>query len=203
MKTAFALALAAGASVASAQTAITSFTGGSPFGIFYGSSTGDVVGFRFTVGGGGVAVTSLGVYGDGAGDGVLDSAHMVGIWRNSDQALMGSVSVDSSGSLVGGFYYAGVTPFNLAPGDYTAGAMYTATDNDSYLSSPSSVTLGADISATNGVFPDTGDLGFVYPGSDSTNLARIGPNCQYRPIPAPGAFAIAGLGGLAAARRRR
>ena len=38
------------ASVAVGQPAITSFSGGSEYIIYYGGSTGDVIGWRFTVG---------------------------------------------------------------------------------------------------------------------------------------------------------
>lgn len=194
--------LAGVASVATAQgPAITGFTGGSAFNIFYGSSTGDMIGLRFTADTA-MTVTSLGVA-DDPSDGVLDSAHMVGLWRNSDQALLASVLVDSTGTLLSGFYYETVAGVNLvAGGQYTIAAMYTATDSDSYTSGPSSVSLDG-ISSTNGVFPSIGDLGFVFPTEDSLNLGRFGANFIWRVIPAPSSFALLGLGGLVATRRRR
>ena len=202
MKKALVALICAGtASVAMAQgAAVTDFTGGSPFGIYYGASTGDVVGFRFTADVD-MLVTDLGVLLD-PGDGVLDSAHMVGIWRNSDMSLLASTSVDATGTLMNGFLYESIAPVALsAGGEYTIGAMYTADDNDSYISSPSTLTTNG-ISNTNGVFPAAGDLGFVYPEGDSTNLARLGGNFIWE-VPAPGSLALLGLGGLAAVRRRR
>lgn len=196
------IAVAGAASVAAGQgPAVTGFTGGSPFAIFFGGSTGDVVGLRFTADVD-MTVTDLGVAND-MSDGVLDSAHMVGLWRNSDQALLASVSVDSTGTAVGDFFYESIAGVNLTAGNtYTIGAMYTATDNDFYISSPASVSLDG-ISATNGVFPASGDQGFVFPTSDSTNLGRFGANFIWRPVPAPASMALLGLGGLVATRRRR
>jgi hypothetical protein len=169
---------------------VAGFTGGSSFGIFYADSTGDVVGFRFTADSDGF-VTDLGVLDDPA-DGVLDSSHEVGLWRNSDMALLASASVSSSDTLMDGFYYQSITPVAVTSGtEYTLGAMYTATDNDSYISSPATVTLDG-ISSTNGVFPPAGDLGFVYPASDSTNLARLGPNAKFI-IPEPATASLMGI----------
>lgn len=193
--------MAVGASVASAQPVVTSFTGGSNFGSYYGSADGDVIGFRFTSD---VAqtVTDLGVLVD-LSDGVLDSSHMVGLWRDSDQALLASATVTPGSTLIDGFRYESITPVDLdAGGRYTLGALYTPTDGDSYISSPSSVAL-FQISDTNGVFPASADLGFAYPTEDSSNLARFGPNAISVPIPAPASLALLGLGGFAAARRRR
>ncbi|MEQ8316774.1 MAG: PEP-CTERM sorting domain-containing protein [Phycisphaerales bacterium] len=195
------LAVIAGtAGVATAQVAaVDGFTGGSSFPIFYGGSTGDVVGFRFTADVD-MSVTDLGILSND-GDGALDSPHMVGIWRNSDQALLGSVMVMPSSTLIGDFRYEAVTPFNLVAGErYTAGALYTADDNDSYFSSPATLDLNG-ISDTNGVFPSEGSLGFTFPTEDSTNLARLGPNFLW--VPAPSSLALLGLGGFVAARRRR
>ncbi|MHC4981316.1 MAG: hypothetical protein ACYTGT_20225, partial [Planctomycetota bacterium] len=172
------------AGVATAQPVVTSFTGGSIFGIFYGGSTGDVVGFRFTSDIDQL-VTDLGVLEDPS-DGVLDADHMVGLWRNSDMALLASVTVTPTSPLIDGFRYEPIAPVLIEAGQgYTLGAMYTATDNDSYVSSPSTVVL-FNISATNGVFPSEGSLGFVYPTEDSGNLARFGPNAIVAPAVATG-----------------
>ena len=191
------------ASVASAYgPAVTGFTGGSSFGAYYGDSVfpnGDVVGFRFTSDLD-QFVTSLGVL--DSIDGVLDIAHMVGLWRNSDQALLASVSVDATGDLIDGWYYEAITPVALVAGEqYTLGAEYYSGDTDGYFSSPSTISLDG-ISNTNGVFPAIGSLGFVYPTEDSANLARLGPNMLTAPIPAPSSLALLGFGGLALRRRR-
>ena len=72
-----------------ADAVVSGFTGGSgPFGAFYGDSTedGDVVGFSFTADVN-LTVTDLGILNE-PGDGILDSAHMVGLWDATTQALL-------------------------------------------------------------------------------------------------------------------
>lgn len=203
MKAVAVLALAGLASVASAQ-AVQSFTGGSQFAIFFGGSTGDVVGYRFSVNSP-ITVTDLGVWNadTNTGGAGLSSDHMVGIWENSTQSLLTFATVSPVGStVIGQWNYVPTDPVVLVPGVmYTAGAMYTATDNDSYISSPSSVMAAPEVNIINGVNPSAGNLGFVYPTTTSTNIARFGPNFLF--VPTPGAAALIGLGGLLAARRRR
>ncbi len=204
------------AQAASAQ-AIQSFTGGSEFVIFYGGSTGDVVGYRFTVATD-IGVTDLGVWdGDSVGAGGLDNDHMVGIWDDT-MTLIASATVTPASPATGDFRYEAITPVILTTGvTYTAGAMYTATDDDAYISSPT-ITADPDITFVNAVFPSVGSLGFVYPENDSVgNPGRIGPNFIFGPptiggpptveIPTLGAFGLValllGLGGAAVAIIRR
>lgn len=203
------LSLSAGlcfAGVASAAgPALTGFTGGSgPFAGYHAGTvlpSGDAIGFRFTADVD-MFVTDLGLLNDPL-DGVMDSAHTVAIWRNSDQAMLASVSVDGSGTNIGGFLYESIGSLMLTAGErYTIAALYAIDDGDGYWSSPSSVSLDG-ISATNGVFPSAPNLGATYPDSDSANFARIGPNFIWTEIPAPGSLAVFGLIGLASARRRR
>ncbi len=204
MRTVTILSVCGLASAALAQgPAVVDYGAGGVFDIFYGGSTGDVIGYRFTADVD-MFVTDLGVANDDVNDGVLDSAHMVGIWRNSDMALLGSVSVDASGTPVGRFIYESVAPIALSAGEsYTAGAMYAGGDLDSYTSGPGSITLDG-ISGTTAVFPSATDLGFVFPTEESGgNAGRIGPNFIWEPIPAPSSLALLGLGGLVATRRRR
>ena len=187
-----------------ADAFIQGFEGGSSFNIFYGGSTGDVVGYRFTADETGV-ITHLGILNDQL-DGVLDSAHEVGLW-DSNGDLIVSTSVDSSGDFIDGFYYSSIAPTGIMAGEsYTLGAVYPADDLDSYVSSPTTLDL-MHISNTNGVFPTEGDLGFVFPAEDSTNLARIGPNALFEAggiIPEPGTFGLLTLAcvGLMSRRRR-
>lgn len=199
----FALILAACAPAAMGQ-AITGFTGGSQFPIYYGGSTGDVIGWRFEVTAP-LEVAMLGVWNadtpevpafaqeEGAsGEGnanpseALDSVHEVGIW-DASQNLVTSVTVDpATGTVIGDWTYAAVAPVTLTPGQvYTAGASYTATDGDSYISSASTLTTDPDVLWINAVYPAAGDLGFVYPTQDSatSSRGRLGPNFTFVVVP--------------------
>jgi len=189
-------------SIAGAQ-AVTSFTGGSAFGGYYGGSTGDVVGWRFDTNTD-IIATDLGVYSGALNPDGLTSDHQVGIW-DSNGALLTSGTAGPGGTVVGDWTYTDVADVTLTAGErYTIGAMYTTLDGDSYVSGPSSINLAPEINpTTNGVFPDEANLNFTFPGSDSTNLGRFGPNFLFVPVPAPSALALLGLGGLVAARRRR
>lgn len=169
------------AGMATAQPVVTSFSGGSAFDSYYGTPApcGDVVGFRFTSDVDQM-VTDLGCL-NADSSGQMDSPHQVGLWRNSDQALLAQATVTPSSPLVGQWRYEPVTPVLLQAGvQYTLGAMYASGDSDSYYSGPSSMGL-FQISDTNGVYPAAGDLCFVYPQNDSTNLARLGPNAIVGP----------------------
>jgi len=190
-------------SIAGAQ-AVTSITGGSAFGGFYGDTTNsDVVGWRFDTNTD-IIVTDLGVYSGALNPDGLTSSHMVGIW-DSNGNLLTSTTAGPGGTVVGDWTYADTADITLTAGDrYTVGAGYNLDDGDSYVSGPSSIDLAPEINpTTNGVFPDESNLGFTFPGSDSTNLGRFGPNFLFVPVPAPSALALLGLGGLVAARRRR
>jgi hypothetical protein len=192
-------ATASAASAFDPTPAVQGFTGGSSFGSYYGSLAGDVVGFRFTSDID-QFVTALGVL--DSIDGVVDIEHQVGLWRNSDQALLASASVGPDGDVIGGWYYDSIDPVALVAGEqYTLGALYFGDGPDGYFSSPDTIDL-FNISNTNGVYPAVEELGFVYPELDSSNLARLGPNMILEPIPAPSSLALLGLGGLALRRRR-
>ncbi len=192
--------LAAATTVSAQAPAVTGYSGGSPFPIFYGGSTGDVVGYRFEVTAP-ITVTHLGVW-NGDSSGGLSSDHQAGIWENDTMTLLTDNIVTPSSMIIGDWRYEPTTPVLLVPGvQYTAGAMYTATDDDSYLSSPTSVTSALEVTVINGVEPGVGSLGFVYPMETSANRARFGPNFLF--IPAPASLALLGFGGLVATRRRR
>jgi len=200
MTTVLAIAIAGSAT----GQAVTGFSGGSEFAIFYGGSTGDVVGWRFDVNTS-IILTDIGVWNaDNQITPGLTSNHRVGLW-DSGGNLLTAGSAGPGDPSVGDWNYGNVADVVLVPGErYTIGAMYSATDDDGYVSSPASIALASEINATtNGVFPPAGDLGFVFPTEDSTNLARLGPNFLFSPIPAPASAVLLGLGGLAATRRRR
>ena len=169
---------------ASAQ-AIVSWTGGSEFAIFYADSTGDVVGYRFEVNMP-VTVDSLGVWDADtqAGGAGLTSDHMVGIWDDT-QTLIASTTVTPTSVIGGDFRYEPITPVDLVPGTvYTIGALYTATDDDGYISTATGLVTHPDITWINAVFPidpPGGNQGFVFPLGDSapSSQGRFGPNFTF------------------------
>lgn len=156
--------------------AITGFSGGTEYATYYGSATGDVIGWRFTVADD-ILITDLGVWNmDSAGG--LVSAHAVGVW-DASEALVTFATVDATGTVVGDWIYASVTPAVLPTGQiYTIGAVYFPDDNDLYISGASAVTTDPDVTWLNSVYPLEGDLGFTYPELDSspTSGGRFGPN---------------------------
>jgi hypothetical protein len=165
--------------------AVTGFTGGAQYGIYHGGSTGDVVGFRFTVSAP-LEVAQLGVWNADTATGAagLTASHEVGIW-DASQALLASATVDpATGTVIGQWTYAAITPVTLMPGQtYTAGTLYTSTDNDSYISGATSLTTDPNVTWVQSVYPAAGSLGFVYPASNSTSNGRFGPNFTFTVVP--------------------
>lgn len=197
-KAAVIVALFAGA--ASGQ-AVTSFSGGGQFPAWSADGPG-VVGWRFDVNTP-IILTDIGIF-NGDIDG-LSSDHEVGLWDSAGNLLTSGVA-GPGGSVNGLFTYTDVADVVLNPGErYTIGGVYDINDGDSYVSGPSVFNLASEINnTTNGVFPEVADLGGLnFPTGDSTNLARLGTNFLFAPIPAPASAALLGLGGLAASRRRR
>lgn len=159
--------------------AVTSFSGGAQYNSYYGGViAGDVIGWRFTVNQQ-IEVSDLGVWNnDTAGAGGMDTPHPVGIWDES-QTLICSVTVDVTGTIVGDWIYGSITPLILNTGEtYTIGVEYYSDDDDSYISSASSMSTDPDVTWVNAVYPLEGDLGFVFPVLDSaaSSLGRFGPN---------------------------
>ncbi len=161
--------------------AITGYAGGTEYGSYYGTLPGDVVGYRFTVANS-VQVSDLGVWNQDTNGG-LSASHQVGIWDGS-QTLIASTTVTTSGTVNGAWTYASITPVVLNPGQtYTIGALYPGTDNDSYLSGCSSITMATGVTFVQSVYPASGGLGFVYPASNSTSYGRFGPNFLFSVVP--------------------
>lgn len=164
--------------------AITGFVGGTEYDSYYGSVGGDVIGWRFTVSAP-LEISDLGAWNadTNSGGAGLTAAHEVGIWDGS-QALLASVTVDPSGTVVGDWIYAGITPVTLMPGQtYTIGTNYASSDTDNYISSASSMATHADLTWTGSCYPAAGDMGFVYPSTDSSSYGRFGPNFLFTTVP--------------------
>lgn len=201
VRTIAAAALIALAGSAGAQ-AITSVVGGAAFDIYHGLSTGDAIGYRFTVNSN-ITVTNVGMLNSAATDGTINSSHAWGIWDSTQTLLSSGVIDPGNGFQQGDFFYDNnASGANLAPGEtYTIAVLYASGDLDSYISSPTSVGTAPEVNLLNGVFPIAGDLGLSFPTEDSANLGRFGPNFNF--VPAPASALLLGLGGIAASRRRR
>lgn len=206
-----ALVIVAGLTTAADAQAITGFSGGSQFDSFFGGSiAGDTVGWRFTVNSD-IIVTDLGVWNADTQLGFegLTSDHQVGIWDLVSGALLVSGTAGPGGAAVGDYTYTSVTDTVLTTsGSYIIGALYNAggvSDGDSYISSATSLSTDGAINFGGAHSPDVGDLGFALPTtfSGAGSNGRLGPNFLFRPVPTPSAFALLGLGGLVAGRRRR
>lgn len=186
------------ASLASAQ-AITGHTGGSIFDIYYGGSTGDVIGYTFQANNS-IIVTDLGVWIDDDG---LQADHMVGIWDMNGTLLGSGTVTPNGGTVLNGYRYVDVSDFALQAGQqYVAGALYVSLDGDSYLSGASNVTTAPEITWLNSRYPTAGSMGFAFPELTTAGIGRFGPNFQFV-VPAPSAATLLGLSCLVAARRRR
>jgi hypothetical protein len=66
----------------------------------------------FTVGASNIEVTALGAY-DNNGDGFVSGRVPVGIYRESDDALLASTTVNSADPLIGHYRFASITPLVL------------------------------------------------------------------------------------------
>lgn len=154
--------------------AVTSFSGGTEYDSYYGSASGDVVGWQFTVDEQ-TWITDLGVWNADQTGGV-DIDHPVGIWDGS-QTLLDSVMVGPSGTVVDDWIYEPTTPIVVMPGEtYTIGVMYWSGDDDWYISSAGSMTTDPNVNWLNSVYPIAAEQGFVFPGTTSSSFGRFGPN---------------------------
>ena len=197
---ALAFALCVGVASVANGAAIESFSGGSTYSSYYGSLTGDVIGYDLLVNET-IVVTDLGCWIDTV-DGVMDSTHDVGIW-DAGGNLIASALVDPLTMVVmDGFGYQSIGGVTLNAGEtYTIGAMYTPDDNDWYISSATTLVTADEVTWVQSRYPTAAEMGFVFPGLTGGTFGRIGPNFQF--VPAPGALALFGLAGLGLRRRRR
>ena len=153
-------------------------------------------GTRFTVGASSIEVTRLGIWDEG-GDG-LNASFTVGIYRVSDQALLGSVVVPSgtAATLDSGTRWTDLgTPLTLTAGaDYVV-ATRRADTSDTFhrADDPGQWTIAAGVTADNGVFAASDPGVLTYPNIPLANNGLLGPNFDFTPVPEP-----AGWAGIAA-----
>lgn len=161
--------------------AITGFVGGTEYDIFHQNTSGDVVGYRFTVSEV-LSATHLGVWNnDAAGtpNAGLTKSMLVGVWNGSG-SLISYILVTPAGMAVGDWIY---TPFvyelTLNPGEtYTIGAYYKPDDVDYFISDASTMTTAPEVTWSNAANAATTDLGFNFPASDLSPVVvgHFGPN---------------------------
>jgi hypothetical protein len=198
------------ATLANADTsALTSFSGG----IDYTSGGDQLYGWIFTVNTP-ITVTALGVY-DYTGNG-LSISHDVGIFDQSSQSLLGSMTVPAgtAGTLINGFRYESVTPFALTQGDnYVIVMTMPAFNADHQSASDTSVTTASQITWVNSAFDVGSSLAFPNPGNNgSFTEGMFGPDFTFETTsvtPEP-AYGVLGIGltallgfGFGIVRRRR
>jgi hypothetical protein len=176
-----------------------------------GSGVDATIGWEFSLDTS-VTVTALGVYQNLAGG--LQGGHVVGIFRDSDQALMGyeSIPAGTSGYLENGFQFMDLnTPFDLAAGSYTVAETTPSAfdpDNDTFFSLVTGLTTDPDVTFITSA--RTYSPGFNYPTAlGGFNDGYFGPNFIFTvdapsaPEPATWGCLGAGLCVLLAAGYRR
>jgi hypothetical protein len=145
---------------------------------FFGNDA--TAGYAFTVSSP-ILVTNLGLF-DFGNDG-LNASHTVEIWTNGGSLLAGvTIPAGTGTSLINGFRYVSVPPFQLAPGTYTIGGFYAAFDGDNAL-------LNASITSASGLsyVGSRSGFGFTFPSSDAFNNPNsyFGPNFQFSTVTTP------------------
>lgn len=129
-----------------------------------GSGVDATIGWEFSLDAS-VTVTALGVY-QAFRDG-LHSGHVVGIFRDSDQTLMGyeSILTGTTGYLEDGCQFQNLdTPFDLAPGSHTVAETITSIfdpNSDTFFSLVTGLTTSPNVTFLTSA--RTYSAGFNYP----------------------------------------
>lgn len=154
-----------------------------------------------------VTVTALGVY--DMGDPGLSISHDVGIYRQSDQSLVGSATVPAgvSGFLDSGFRFTNLgTSIGLSADTYVIVMTMPAYNADSQLIDVSSFNTASPITWINSALGSSSALAFPDPsGNGNFAPGLFGPNFIFEeqsvPEPASALLLVAGFVGLLVRRR--
>jgi hypothetical protein len=156
-----------------------------------------------------ITVTSLGVY-DENKLGLADS-HAVGIFRQSNQSLLGSVTVPSGecGTLLDHFCFQSVSPFGLTPDTYVIAMTMPFSTSDLQVAAATSYSTASEITYLNSAFDGSSVLAFPNPGYNGAfSPGMFGPDFTFTSsaVPEPSTYSAIGAGLIALftlARRRR
>jgi hypothetical protein len=190
--------LLSASSLAMAGTiAISSISGGT----LYTSGSDQLYGWIFSTNAA-VTVTALGVY-DSHEPG-LNISHDVGIYRQSDQSLLGSTTVAAgvSGFLDSGFRFTNLsTSVTLSPDTYVIVMTMPFGNVDSQLLQVSSFNTASQITWINSTVAGSSALAFPIPGGTGQYApGAFGPNfiIAEDSVPEPGSalLLLAGMAGL-------
>jgi hypothetical protein len=144
-----------------------------------------------------ITVTSLGVY-DENSDG-LSISHDVGIYRQSDQLLLGSTTVPSgtAGTLLDTFRFESVSPFSLATGTYVIVMTMPQGTSDLQVADATTFTTASEITYINSAFDSGSALAFPNPAFNGAFApGMFGPNFTFSDssVPEPSTYSALGLG---------
>ena len=120
-------------------------------------------------------VSALGIF-DGNGNGVFDNATdtPAGLWRQSDGALLGQVTVAKTAASEGGWFYANLpAPVALQPGTVYVIASVVSSTGEPYATSGTLATI-AGVHYTGKAYKSGTTL--VYPVTQSTGVGYGVPN---------------------------
>lgn len=161
-------------------------------------TAGYTLGYSFTTESD-ILVTELGVV-DQDEDG-LNESHAVGLWRVSDQALLGTttVSAGTSSSLVSGFRFSDVSNITLTAGTQYVVAAFYQTFADTVIDNTRTAASGITMSSGTS-FVLSASLEFP---SDFQDRPRGNANFLFAAVPEPSSALLFGIGAAGLATRRR
>jgi hypothetical protein len=139
-------------------------------------------------------VTELG-YLDSSQDGFVNGTHAVGIFEESTQSLLASVSVTSSSPLTASFRYVALPgPLQLSSGTTYVVVGHTGDNEDAwYIALPDEMTIAPEIAYSHYTWNYDPDLTFP-DDLDEFTAYWGGPNFQYTVVPEPSTAVLLGCG---------